>query len=297
MTAHHVGDAVGPRAETRGRRDADRRTRATSSSVLAGARSTPRACASFASSSSSASPGIGKSRLVRELRTLALGFTQLTAAAEQYASSTPFFAWRNLLRQLVGITPDRSREQAGAQLCAVRHGGDARPRAVAAAARDPVRRRRAVDAGGRRARPGGEPRQAPRDRRDVPRARADDADAARLRGRALARRLVAVPAPPPHRRSRRRGPWLVCVTTRPGAEPSVASRRPGASASTCSRSTGDRASRARAERRGRGRALRARRSRRSPSAPAATRSSSASSSIAARRATGSRRCRSRSRAC
>ena len=37
-------------------------------------------------------PGIGKSRLVRELRTLALGFTQLTAAGEQYASSTPFFA-------------------------------------------------------------------------------------------------------------------------------------------------------------------------------------------------------------
>ena len=61
-------------------------------------------------------PGIGKSRLVRELRTLALGFTQLTLAGEQYASSTPFFAWRNVLRQLAGITPDRSREEAGAQL-------------------------------------------------------------------------------------------------------------------------------------------------------------------------------------
>ncbi len=61
-------------------------------------------------------PGIGKSRLVRELRTFALGFTQLAAAAEQYASSTPFFAWRNILRQLAGITPDSTREQAGAQL-------------------------------------------------------------------------------------------------------------------------------------------------------------------------------------
>jgi class 3 adenylate cyclase len=61
-------------------------------------------------------PGIGKSRLVHELRTLALGFTQLNAAAEQYASSTPFYAWRNLLRQLAGITPDSTREQAGALL-------------------------------------------------------------------------------------------------------------------------------------------------------------------------------------
>src|SRR5262249_7279928 len=35
-------------------------------------------------------PGVGKSRLVRELRTFAVGFVPLTAAAEQYASSTPF---------------------------------------------------------------------------------------------------------------------------------------------------------------------------------------------------------------
>jgi len=62
--------------------------------------------------------GIGKSRLVRELRTLAAGFTQLSAGAEQYASSIPFFAWRNLLRRLAGITADRSREDAGTQLVA-----------------------------------------------------------------------------------------------------------------------------------------------------------------------------------
>jgi AAA ATPase-like protein/adenylate/guanylate cyclase family protein len=63
-------------------------------------------------------PGIGKSRLVHELRTLALGFTQLNAAAEQYASSTPFYAWRNLLRQLVGITLRSSRVR-----CRISHRG------------------------------------------------------------------------------------------------------------------------------------------------------------------------------
>jgi class 3 adenylate cyclase/tetratricopeptide (TPR) repeat protein len=61
-------------------------------------------------------PGIGKSRLVRELRALAVGFTQLATAAEQYASSVPFSAWRDILRQLAGIVPDSPREDAGAQL-------------------------------------------------------------------------------------------------------------------------------------------------------------------------------------
>jgi class 3 adenylate cyclase/tetratricopeptide (TPR) repeat protein len=114
VTAHHVGAAVGTRDEAEvdatplvGREpelellhDAVNaaRMRELRIVVLAG------------------EPGIGKSRLVRELRALALGFTQLTAAGEQYASSTPFFAWRNLLRQLAGIMPESSREQAGAQL-------------------------------------------------------------------------------------------------------------------------------------------------------------------------------------
>ncbi len=61
-------------------------------------------------------PGIGKSRLVQELRTLALGFQQLETAAEHYSSAEPYAAFRALLRQLVGITPDRTREEAGAQL-------------------------------------------------------------------------------------------------------------------------------------------------------------------------------------
>ncbi len=63
-----------------------------------------------------AEPGMGKSRLVRELPTLALGFQQLRASVDPYAATEPYSIWRELLRPLVGITPDRSREEAGAQL-------------------------------------------------------------------------------------------------------------------------------------------------------------------------------------
>ena len=58
-------------------------------------------------------PGLGKSRLVQELRTLALGFQQLEIEGEHYAASEPYGALRGTLRQLVGITGDRSREEAG----------------------------------------------------------------------------------------------------------------------------------------------------------------------------------------
>jgi class 3 adenylate cyclase/tetratricopeptide (TPR) repeat protein len=61
-------------------------------------------------------PGIGKSRLVEELKTLAVGFAQLESSAEQYARSVPYFAFRGILRQLAGITPEQSREEAGARL-------------------------------------------------------------------------------------------------------------------------------------------------------------------------------------
>lgn len=61
-------------------------------------------------------PGIGKSRLVEELRTLAAGFQQLSARGEEYESATPFRAFRDLLRPLVGITPDQGPEEAGALL-------------------------------------------------------------------------------------------------------------------------------------------------------------------------------------
>ena len=61
-------------------------------------------------------PGIGKSRLVQELRTLALGFQQLDGVCEQYSSADPYAAVRTPLRQLVGITPDLSAAEAGLML-------------------------------------------------------------------------------------------------------------------------------------------------------------------------------------
>ena len=63
-----------------------------------------------------ADPGMGKSRLVRELPALALGFQQLRASVDPYAATESYSIWRDLLRPLAGITPDRSREEAGAQL-------------------------------------------------------------------------------------------------------------------------------------------------------------------------------------
>jgi class 3 adenylate cyclase/tetratricopeptide (TPR) repeat protein len=61
-------------------------------------------------------PGIGKSRLVEELKTLSVGFNQLVSACERYSQSEPFSAWKNILRRLAGITPEQSPEEAGAQL-------------------------------------------------------------------------------------------------------------------------------------------------------------------------------------
>ena len=63
-----------------------------------------------------AEPGLGKSRLVQELRVKALGFQQLEIEGEHYAASEPYGALRGMLRQLVGVTGDRSREEAGGQL-------------------------------------------------------------------------------------------------------------------------------------------------------------------------------------
>jgi len=47
--------------------------------------------------------GIGKSRLVDDLRERASGLQYLASACEQYESSTPFFAFRELMRSLTGI--------------------------------------------------------------------------------------------------------------------------------------------------------------------------------------------------
>ena len=58
-------------------------------------------------------PGIGKSRLVQELRGLAVGLQVLETAGEHYATSEPYRAVRPLLRRLVGIPDTMAREEAG----------------------------------------------------------------------------------------------------------------------------------------------------------------------------------------
>jgi class 3 adenylate cyclase/tetratricopeptide (TPR) repeat protein len=61
-------------------------------------------------------PGIGKTKLVAELRRLALGLQQLDVRCQRYEMSHPFFAFRGLLRTLAGISPEASAQEAGAQL-------------------------------------------------------------------------------------------------------------------------------------------------------------------------------------
>jgi class 3 adenylate cyclase/tetratricopeptide (TPR) repeat protein len=61
-------------------------------------------------------PGIGKSRLVDELKTQAIGFMQLTVRCDQYASSSPYAALRELVRPVAGITPDMDAAAAGIHL-------------------------------------------------------------------------------------------------------------------------------------------------------------------------------------
>ena len=61
-------------------------------------------------------PGIGKSRLVEEVKTMTVGFTQLVARCDQYGISTPYLPFRGLLRPLAGITDEESAAEAGARL-------------------------------------------------------------------------------------------------------------------------------------------------------------------------------------
>ena len=129
-------------------------------------------------------PGIGKSRLVTELESRAVGFTQLVTRSGQYAGAAPYFPFHSLLPAR-GHPPER---RAGSRRRSARLVGrrrDARAGAVAATARDPLQRRGGRDAGGRGGRSGLPARPAPRGGRAVPGARAADADAHRLRGHAL----------------------------------------------------------------------------------------------------------------
>ena len=61
-------------------------------------------------------PGIGKSRLLDELRKQALGFTQLGGRCDQYSSASAYSVFRDLLRPLVGLTPEMDAREAGANL-------------------------------------------------------------------------------------------------------------------------------------------------------------------------------------
>jgi class 3 adenylate cyclase/tetratricopeptide (TPR) repeat protein len=63
-------------------------------------------------------PGLGKSRLVEELKASALGFQVLTARGEEYSANAPYAALRPLLRPLAGIRPDDDSSAAGTQLAA-----------------------------------------------------------------------------------------------------------------------------------------------------------------------------------
>jgi class 3 adenylate cyclase/tetratricopeptide (TPR) repeat protein len=61
-------------------------------------------------------PGIGKSRLLDELKKMALGFTQLRGRCDQYSSASAYSVFRDLLRPLVGLTPEMDAREAGANL-------------------------------------------------------------------------------------------------------------------------------------------------------------------------------------
>ena len=48
-------------------------------------------------------PGIGKSRLAEELREQCTDMVNITARCEQYESSTPYHAFRPLLRSVLEV--------------------------------------------------------------------------------------------------------------------------------------------------------------------------------------------------
>ena len=61
-------------------------------------------------------PGLGKSRLLHELHTRAPGLDRQTLLCHTYESTTPYFPFRLWLRELLGIEPDWSCEEAALEL-------------------------------------------------------------------------------------------------------------------------------------------------------------------------------------
>ncbi len=147
---------------------------------------------------------------------MTVGFKQLVARCDQYGMSVALLRRSaTLLRPLAGITPMRRARGGRRAAQALDRGGHARPRAVAAAARDPVRRGSADDAG---------------DRGD--RAGSSVASASARRSRRSCSRVLMMPTliviedahwidDASHASSsiscaaRAPRPWLVCVTRRP----------------------------------------------------------------------------------
>jgi class 3 adenylate cyclase/tetratricopeptide (TPR) repeat protein len=58
-------------------------------------------------------PGIGKSRLIEELRTRASDAVVVSAVCDPYESSTPYFPFRALLRTLLGVAEDDDETKGG----------------------------------------------------------------------------------------------------------------------------------------------------------------------------------------
>ena len=115
MMAHHVGEPTGSRATSRrstrspivGRDEELELLRA----AIAAARLRQLQAVEIV-----AEPGIGKSRLVRELPDAGARLPAARRRGRPVRRHGPYSIWRDLLRPLAGITPDRSREEAGAQL-------------------------------------------------------------------------------------------------------------------------------------------------------------------------------------
>jgi class 3 adenylate cyclase/tetratricopeptide (TPR) repeat protein len=61
-------------------------------------------------------PGIGKSRLVQELLSQSLDMTVVLARCEMYEASTPYFPFRAVLWEVLGIRDERDREMAAKRL-------------------------------------------------------------------------------------------------------------------------------------------------------------------------------------
>jgi len=64
-------------------------------------------------------PGIGKSRLVAQARSLVGGMAAVTVACESYEASTPYYVYANLVHDVLGVPANAGREACGRILASV----------------------------------------------------------------------------------------------------------------------------------------------------------------------------------